>query len=242
MALKDKLMTLEDFKAVRDVDVASNSAQFTELKADLGTVKNNMFSMDAKYALAELLKNVISADKNAEQLYENFINSMGVDMLKDNIFIYLPDQFGDLFIENGSMVLDNLGKVTNGLGINHNADMGSKYRMIGSKNGKLESQSYMSYQNGTHFDLYPIPVPADATSAWIGVFPSERYVTSRLIHWNELNELYEVADAERQKTQGSHIKTFSSGDNMFLTVMVSYDEQGSVYNGSPEAVVVAFKE
>ena len=35
MALKDKLMTLEDFKAVRDVDVASNSAQFTEIKADL---------------------------------------------------------------------------------------------------------------------------------------------------------------------------------------------------------------
>lgn len=35
MALKDKLMTLEDFKAVRDVDVASNSAQFTEIKSDL---------------------------------------------------------------------------------------------------------------------------------------------------------------------------------------------------------------
>ena len=35
MALKDKLMTLEDFKAVRDVDVASNNAQFTEIKADL---------------------------------------------------------------------------------------------------------------------------------------------------------------------------------------------------------------
>ena len=38
MALKDKLMTLEDFKAVRDVDVASNSAQFTEIRADLGDV------------------------------------------------------------------------------------------------------------------------------------------------------------------------------------------------------------
>jgi len=38
MALKDKLMTLEDFKAVRDVDVASNSAQFTEIKADLATL------------------------------------------------------------------------------------------------------------------------------------------------------------------------------------------------------------
>lgn len=42
MALKDKLMTLEDFKAVRDVDVASNSAQFTEIKADLGTQSANI--------------------------------------------------------------------------------------------------------------------------------------------------------------------------------------------------------
>ena len=40
MALKDKLMTLEDFKAVRDVDVASNSAQFTELRADLGELSS----------------------------------------------------------------------------------------------------------------------------------------------------------------------------------------------------------
>ena len=36
MALKDKLMTLEDFKAVRDVDVASNQAQFTEINESLG--------------------------------------------------------------------------------------------------------------------------------------------------------------------------------------------------------------
>ena len=46
MALKDKLMTLEDFKAVRDVDVASNSAQFTEIKADLGAVEEALENVD----------------------------------------------------------------------------------------------------------------------------------------------------------------------------------------------------
>lgn len=49
MALKDKLMTLEDFKAVRDVDVASNSAQFTEIKADLGDISGstrNLFNIE----------------------------------------------------------------------------------------------------------------------------------------------------------------------------------------------------
>ena len=46
MALKDKLMTLEDFKAVRDVDVASNSAQFTGIKADLDDLESEVESMD----------------------------------------------------------------------------------------------------------------------------------------------------------------------------------------------------
>jgi len=45
MALKDKLMTLEDFKAVRDVDVASNSAQFTEIKADLDDIQDDLSHM-----------------------------------------------------------------------------------------------------------------------------------------------------------------------------------------------------
>ena len=51
MALKDKLMTLEDFKAVRDVDVASNSAQFTELRADLETAQEDILKLDAKIAV-----------------------------------------------------------------------------------------------------------------------------------------------------------------------------------------------
>lgn len=46
MALKDKLMTLEDFKAVRDVDVASNSAQFTDIKADLGALQDGGYVAD----------------------------------------------------------------------------------------------------------------------------------------------------------------------------------------------------
>lgn len=46
MALKDKLMTLEDFKAVRDVDVASNSAQFTEINESLGDVRADLDAVE----------------------------------------------------------------------------------------------------------------------------------------------------------------------------------------------------
>ena len=52
MALKDKLMTLEDFKAVRDVDVASNSAQFTAIKADLDAIVPGL-SEEAKEAVSK---------------------------------------------------------------------------------------------------------------------------------------------------------------------------------------------
>jgi len=56
MALKDKLMTLEDFKAVRDVDVASNSAQFMEIKADLGDVEGTLEGIKTKVVSHTLSK------------------------------------------------------------------------------------------------------------------------------------------------------------------------------------------
>ena len=53
MALKDKLMTLEDFKAVRDVDVASNSAQFTEINESLGDVRADLGAMSTSTVISD---------------------------------------------------------------------------------------------------------------------------------------------------------------------------------------------
>lgn len=68
MALKDKLMTLEDFKAVRDVDVASNSAQFTEIKADLDT---KGLSNDVKEALLNCFSHVAYIDESCYNALES---------------------------------------------------------------------------------------------------------------------------------------------------------------------------
>ena len=68
MALKDKLMTLEDFKAVRDVDVASNSAQFTEIKADLGALEPGL-SDTAKAALLTCFEHVAWIDEHGQTYY-----------------------------------------------------------------------------------------------------------------------------------------------------------------------------
>ena len=74
MALKDKLMTLEDFKAVRDVDVASNSAQFTEIKADLGDLEDELenvsLSNEIKQALLACFDYVAWKGQNGQLYYD----------------------------------------------------------------------------------------------------------------------------------------------------------------------------
>lgn len=73
MALKDKLMTLEDFKAVRDVDVASNSAQFAEIKADLGIITGNTvihnFTIGKYIATSEDTADINTPTSNATYAY-----------------------------------------------------------------------------------------------------------------------------------------------------------------------------
>lgn len=65
MALKDKLMTLEDFKTVRDVDVASNNKQFTDIKADLDaldSLPSDIKSVDDK-------TKILSAGVDSSEIY-----------------------------------------------------------------------------------------------------------------------------------------------------------------------------
>lgn len=100
MALKDKLMTLEDFKAVRDVDVASNTAQFTEIKADLDAKKYSVDGLsdgltdDSKMAILDCLRSVFWSNGQS--------NDMLVDLYK-NLF-YIGDYKkvdGSLFVIGG---------------------------------------------------------------------------------------------------------------------------------------------
>jgi len=77
MALKDKLMTLEDFKAVRDVDVASNSAQFTEIKADLS--HKTGLSEEAKQALLACFEKVAWIDEHGQDYYDNLYDALYPD-------------------------------------------------------------------------------------------------------------------------------------------------------------------
>ena len=81
MALKDKLMTLEDFKAVRDVDVASNSAQFTEIKADLDNLEPGL-SNEAKAALMACIRNSAWGDENGSDYYVDLADALDFTMSK----------------------------------------------------------------------------------------------------------------------------------------------------------------
>ena len=104
MALKDKLMTLEDFKAVRDVDVASNSAQFTEIKADLENLEPGL-SDTAKAALLECIRHIARwDDDNGETYYNNLYEALyGVPIIAP-VIRYNPASDGLLsaqdYVEN----------------------------------------------------------------------------------------------------------------------------------------------
>lgn len=84
MALKDKLMTLEDFKAVRDVDVASNSAQFTEIKADLDAARIDLTQV-AESA-------IVSKDVVSNWALGNLSTSTGKPV-NTQTTIYTPDYY-----------------------------------------------------------------------------------------------------------------------------------------------------
>ena len=81
MALKDKLMTLEDFKAVRDVDVASNSAQFTEIKADLEDLEDAVsgisggLTTEIKNALLDLFDHVAYEGTDGQDYYDALVTA-----------------------------------------------------------------------------------------------------------------------------------------------------------------------
>lgn len=118
MALKDKLMTLEDFKAVRDVDVASNSAQFTELKADLDALDERVEALeDGGDGLTESIKSALMdvvshigtwTDGNAQE---------HIDTLHDAL--YPPtglDSISAVYTQSGSVYEDTaLNSLKSGL-------------------------------------------------------------------------------------------------------------------------------
>ena len=103
MALKDKLMTLEDFKAVRDVDVASNSAQFTEIKADLGASVSFRAQEKPMYNQAVAREN-IGAERSLGVEYDDDDNLFDASTITENKAIWPSD--GLAHTQNGYFASD----------------------------------------------------------------------------------------------------------------------------------------
>lgn len=90
MALKDKLMTLEDFKAVRDVDVASNHAQFTEINESLDDVKADLGSFKETGGADKYFKNVKVYGSPTSIGISNIRNNYGSADAKQTGFAIFP--------------------------------------------------------------------------------------------------------------------------------------------------------
>ena len=99
MALKDKLMTLEDFKAVRDVDVASNSAQFTEIKADLDALEPGL-SAEAKAALLACFENVAWIGQDGQNYYDAL----------ETALTGTPETYSTVLYNDGTLIINERGR------------------------------------------------------------------------------------------------------------------------------------
>jgi len=123
MALKDKLMTLEDFKAVRDVDVASNTAQFTEIKADLDAldskVDNVKISDSVKEALLACFEHIALWTEGDGQEYiealHTALGSIYPNLSTGNVIAgYYLDASGDAIASGGNYYNDKYFEIESG--------------------------------------------------------------------------------------------------------------------------------
>ena len=146
MALKDKLMTLEDFKAVRDVDVASNSAQFTELRADLDDVNESLDAINAS-EIIELSSGYIDTHGltvDINTVVESTTYSHGIKACVEGDMFNISGSGGAAprlwcFIDSSGNVLSNSLQNVNESGLLLTAPENAAYCIINTKTPNVAS-------------------------------------------------------------------------------------------------------
>ena len=233
MALKDKLMTLEDFKAVRDVDVASNSAQFTELRADLGDlsdletesktdlvsaineVAQRGLSDEVKEALLECLAHVYWDDNLGETHYANIENAL--NGTPTEIWSWSTEYTGKGRLKKGYPVMD---KTINGNHKGFQYPAGDTRFGIYTDSGK--QCAIDNYTGNEVVDVFPIPIPSTATKVTLTVTPATDYLFGYIGKYvkgsgggtgYDYTMINEVASWTHQ---GTYECTFEAQENLFL--------------------------
>lgn len=200
MALKDKLMTLEDFKAVRDVDVASNQTQFTTIKADLDAIEDDIKTDDT----LTLTERPADASAVGDRIFVSLPYAAKEAMLKlfasldykndmSNVYEELREMFGvdniqyQFFIGYGGDFINEVDGVSYPFGFMR-AKQNSKRAIIAANYGEHPIKDI----NGNDTGIYPIKLPYGIRYvSMLNTIASGHGVSYQIFTWNEDVEDYE---------------------------------------------------
>ena len=247
MALKDKLMTLEDFKAVRDVDVASNSAQFTEIKTYLDALEEEVeevgLSGEAKQALLDCLSNVAWKSESAKQTcYEALSEALGFsDFYNTWEWDSRSTGANKVYRINTSSMshsdIYGIDIIDSGLSSNTRRSFGvlkGKYPMVNRSNG--EATIY-----------YPIPVPYGANKVTVTVTPNTQllatYLFKSIKNVDSSGYNYSFVGPSKTWQTGIDVTTFEPDKNLFIAFNMKKNASDSKYTDATEPEInILFEE
>ena len=219
MALKDKLMTLEDFKAVRDVDVASNSAQFKEIKADLGdltTTGEVTFDTATSTGGWQIENGIATLTQPASSAYKAFQPIEVVEGKEYTVDIYASTYYAPIIVakyENEAYTVLNSVTVTSSGRIEQTVTIptGATHLLLTKYGSQYVTISTNVFK--TDKTLSEKDVPADANIVGIRMETLEESaesVVQRVAYCEQGKKLYDIVEAnDRRLATGWAINTSS---------------------------------
>jgi len=226
-------MTLEDFKAVRDVDVASNTAQFTEIKADLESLVR---TSDIKEALLACLENVGWKDNDSAERYIYNLET-ALDGGEDEFYNVYERSIagGSVMFISGPSTIDN---ATGDIWINlDNTTMAKRRKVLTTNKGK---KSYVNYTSREPIGVYPVPVPKDAISCTVTANNSSYLIGADMFKFDKIANKYSGVSGGKVAAAGPMELTFSASPNKFLGIVLSRPNNADFATGEPSAVSIIF--
>jgi len=254
MALKDKLMTLEDFKAVRDVDVASNTAQFTEIKAGLGDLSDleTESKTDLVSAINETAQSGLSDEAKAALLacFDHVVWHGEGDDYYNNLrrTLYREDPFYDTW---------EWSSQATGAGALTRMPAGCSESLVDNTKGIFYNNTSTNIQNnkrrsflvakgkatvkaaGSEVAYYPIPIPKTATKATVTITPSSQQIGVYIFKLGDVAssdgyhyDVYPQTPATSWTT-GECVVEFAASEDLFLALQCRVSASGA-YSASTE--------
>ena len=232
MTLKDKLITLEDLKAVHDVD----AGEITGIKADLVDAG---LSGVAKRTLLNTLKHMAWVDENGQ----SYCNVLEGELFGYNDLTSYSVAGGTLLLVEGGF---STGKFANEHRLMRVVNREETPAQAYITNFRLACAKFGEHIYEDNPTLHPIPVPDGAISATASVTPSTSYIRAVPAYWKD-GKWYNMPNTWGNIAWGQGSCTINlpvCNERQYLLVYCKHESAsngGTPYpDGEPSNVTVTF--